>query len=202
MKPILAFLVLLSACAAASAIPVSPANLALQGTASQSSTGYNGPAALAIDGNTSGHHADGSVSHTADGDSAPWWMVALGGDHEIGNVTVHNRTDCCADRLRDFTLELLDDGATVASEFVQGDYGTWGFFEFNGIKADAVRISKGSLYLSLAEVQVFAVDRTTPGTVPEPATLGLLLAAAGVGAALRRRSGIRRRGAVAWAVVG
>lgn len=188
MKHILVPLALWSACAAASALTVSATtNLALQGTATQSTTGYNGPAALAIDGNTSGHHGEGSVSHTGDGDSAPWWMVALGADHEIAIVNVFNRSDCCTDRLRDFTVELLDGGVTVASQFLQGSYGTWGFFDFGGVTADAVRISKFTPYLSLAEVQVFAVDVTPPGTVPEPTSLALLLAAAGVGGALRLR---------------
>ena len=40
-------------------------NVALGALAVQSSTGFNGPPQLAVDGNTSGVYLDGSVTHTA-----------------------------------------------------------------------------------------------------------------------------------------
>ena len=52
-------------------------NLALAGVASQSSTAYDGPAALANDGNTNGRYAEAkSTSHTRPSDN-PWWEVDL-----------------------------------------------------------------------------------------------------------------------------
>ena len=37
-----------------------------------------------------------------------WWEVDLGGAQQIERVVVHNRTDCCQERLQGFTLQLLD----------------------------------------------------------------------------------------------
>lgn len=67
-------------------------NVALQGAASQSSTGYDGPAKLANDGNTDGDYAKKSVSHCAQQDD-PWWEIDLKGEMPIDSVTVWNRTD-------------------------------------------------------------------------------------------------------------
>lgn len=67
-------------------------NVALQGVASQSSTGFNGPANLANDGNTDGDYAKKSVSHCAQQDD-PWWELDLKSEMPIDSVTVWNRTD-------------------------------------------------------------------------------------------------------------
>ncbi|QIF05950.1 DUF1553 domain-containing protein [Roseimicrobium sp. ORNL1] len=67
-------------------------NVALQGAASQSSTGYDGPAKLANDGNTDGNYAKKSVSHCAQQDD-PWWEIDLKSEMPIDSVTVWNRTD-------------------------------------------------------------------------------------------------------------
>lgn len=60
--------------------------------ASQSSTGFDGPAHLAVDGNASGTYTDGSVTHTAT-EADPWWEVDLGADHPVEQVAFWNRTD-------------------------------------------------------------------------------------------------------------
>jgi len=68
-------------------------NLALKGTASQSSTDFEGPAKLAIDGNTSGDFTGGhSVTHTRKSEN-PWWKVDLGTETVIDRIIVWNRTD-------------------------------------------------------------------------------------------------------------
>jgi len=67
-------------------------NVARQGKASQVSTDYDGPAALAIDGKTDGDYAQKSVSHTAAGDN-PWWEVDLGKAVTLDRVAIWNRTD-------------------------------------------------------------------------------------------------------------
>jgi mono/diheme cytochrome c family protein len=85
-------------------------NLAQQGKAKQSSTGFNGPAHLANDGNTDGHYANAkSTSHTATSDN-PWWEVNLGKNSEIDRIVIWNRTDAASatQRLQNFTVSLLD----------------------------------------------------------------------------------------------
>ncbi|HVK22769.1 MAG TPA: alpha-L-fucosidase, partial [Actinokineospora sp.] len=80
------------------------ANIALGMPATQSSTlaGSGAAASRAVDGNTNGSYTAGSVTHTADAplDTNPWWQVDLGSSQAVGTIKLFNRTDCCADRLR------------------------------------------------------------------------------------------------------
>ena len=84
-------------------------NVAVKGKASQSSTGFNGPAALAIDGNTDGDYAAAtSTTHTNE-DQDPWWEVDLGSASRVDKVVIWNRTDSdLGYRLKGFRLALLD----------------------------------------------------------------------------------------------
>lgn len=84
-------------------------NIALKAKASQSSTYSGKGASLAIDGNTNGDYAKGSVSHTAAGDS-PWLELDLGADVSVEEVRVWNRTDGngIKDRLAGYKISLLD----------------------------------------------------------------------------------------------
>jgi hypothetical protein len=66
----------------------SSGDLALGKTATQSSTGYSSPASRAVDGNTDGNWAAGSVSHT-NLDHQPWWEVE--GRLKPGAANVFNR---------------------------------------------------------------------------------------------------------------
>ncbi|TDD27308.1 hypothetical protein E1218_10780 [Kribbella turkmenica] len=79
-------------------------NLSTNRPATQSSTDV-GTAARAVDGNTNGVFAAGSVSRTASS-SQPWWQVDLLTDSRVGNVTVHNRTDASADKLNNAVVFL------------------------------------------------------------------------------------------------
>lgn len=159
-------------------------NLALTGVATQSSTSFNGPAWKANDGNTSGNYVFDSLSHT-DFQAQPWWQVALGADAAIDDVVVWNRTDCCAERLSDYTVSLWNDGTMVGSQFFAGTSPVTQSFSFGALVADTVRVQlSGTHYLSLAEVQVYAA--TTP--VPEPGTWALMLGGlAALGRVARRR---------------
>jgi len=82
-------------------------NIASHGIASQSTTGDGGLAGRAIDGNTSGLYAEGSVTHTT-GSSSPWWELDLGNPQSVERINIFNRTDCCGERLNKFTIKLLD----------------------------------------------------------------------------------------------
>lgn len=77
-------------------------NIATKGKATQISTGFGGPANLAIDGNRDGDYLKKSVSHTAQADN-PWIEVDLGKEHPLDHVMIWNRTDATtADRLQQF----------------------------------------------------------------------------------------------------
>lgn len=92
---------------------------------------------LAVDGNTDGVFADGSVTHTA-GTEPGWWQVDLGSNQPVGKIVVWNRTDCCGDRLTNFTISISinADGSapiwsylvttppTVSASFILTTFGT------------------------------------------------------------------------------
>ena len=85
-------------------------NIAPQGEATQSSTDFNGPAKLAIDGNTDGRFVEAaSTSHTAASDN-PWWEVDLKSEQPIERLVVWNRTDNgTSERLSNFRLLVLNE---------------------------------------------------------------------------------------------
>lgn len=143
---------------------VVPTNLALDGTATQSSDRpSDGFAPNAIDGNTNGVYADGSVSHTganATLDPEPWWQVDLEENYTIESINIFNRTDCCSDRLDNYTVQVIDlDGVTVFSEFF-ADYPNPSIIvSTGGVIGSVVRISKtSSTALSLTEVEVYGYE--------------------------------------------
>jgi hypothetical protein len=84
-------------------------NVALAGTASQSSTAFDGPAKLAIDGNTDGDYFKAkSTTHTQTEDH-PHWEVDLGADAAIDRIVIWNRTDGnLHTRLTQFRVAVLD----------------------------------------------------------------------------------------------
>ncbi len=59
-------------------------NVAPKGKASQSTTGFAGPAKYGNDGNTDGNYEKKSVTHTAQ-ENNPWWEVDLGKEMPIEN---------------------------------------------------------------------------------------------------------------------
>lgn len=84
-------------------------NIAASGEASQSSTDQNGPANLAIDGNTEGNFQQKSVTHTRNSEN-PWWELDLKATQEITRIVVWNRTDDGTQkRLANARLVILDD---------------------------------------------------------------------------------------------
>lgn len=151
-------------------------NVALGGSAEQSSTSFGGVPERAIDGNTDGVFRRDSVTHTSPADSNPWWQVDIGDRFQIDEVVLWNRTNqCCTSRLADFTVFISDDpfrdDATITE--LRGDPNVTaidhpGELEDVSVSLDVdttgqfVRIQKpaGSA-LSLAEVQVLATPVPT-----------------------------------------
>ncbi|MDE0892303.1 MAG: DUF1553 domain-containing protein, partial [Planctomycetota bacterium] len=67
-------------------------NIAPLGEAHQSSVTYDGPAALALDGDKNGDHYAGSVSH-AGPETDPWWELDLGEEHPVDSISLWGRTN-------------------------------------------------------------------------------------------------------------
>ncbi|MEM6806043.1 MAG: PQQ-dependent sugar dehydrogenase, partial [Bacteroidota bacterium] len=76
-------------------------NLALNKSTQQSSTYPGAVSSRAVDGNTNGEWAAGSVANTQD-EANPWWEVDLGDTYFMHSVKVWSRINCCQDRLSDF----------------------------------------------------------------------------------------------------
>lgn len=147
-------------------VQLNDVNRALGRTASQSSTGFGGVASRAVDGDTSGVHANGGVTHTLM-TAQPWWQVDLGDRINLGLIRIYNRTECCSDRLSDVHIfvsdtdmtgrsvsSLLND-ADVHKAYIAGQVGTIGDVGSIG-SGRYLRIQlAGTNFLSLAEVEVF-----------------------------------------------
>lgn len=144
-----------------------PVNLAAGKPATQSSTANGGLASRAVDGNTDGAWSHGSVTHTTENTSQPWWQVDLQSVQEVGTVTLWNRSDCCGDRLNGVELRVSSDGTTWHSYPVPRTAGA----KVTVAVARAARYVKvqhpGVGTLSLAEVQVSPLENLARG---KPAT--------------------------------
>lgn len=143
-------------------------NIAKGKPAIQSATSYGGVASRAVDGNTNGNYNGGSVTHT-DHRWRPSWSVDLLNDYRITEVKVHNRTDCCSERLKGASVILK----TASKQFIiigtLNGNGTQ-TIPVNNIEARNVIIQlPSSGILSLAEVEVFG---TLDGNRPESETNG------------------------------
>jgi len=138
------------------------------GTATQSSTRAGATADRVIDGNTDGVFDDGSVSHTND-DLDAWWQEDLGASHDLHNVRIYPRTDCCTSRLSNFwvfaSAQPFDTTLTPAKQATQA--GVSAFHYPGAATADPLTIAlsapgtryiliqlDGTNYLSLAEVDI------------------------------------------------
>nr|XP_034315266.1 neurogenic locus notch homolog protein 2-like [Crassostrea gigas] len=141
-------------------------NIALRKPVEQSSTYHEYNASYAVDGNRETNFLVHVCTHTADGDTNPWWRVDLMAVYYITSVRILNRgTDANGDvsfRLEDVTVTVgwtKSDistpcgsfaGPGTASQLVVIDCTT-------SPRGRFVKISKTTQYLSLCEVDVFGV---------------------------------------------
>lgn len=126
-------------------------NLAYGKPTTQSSTAYGGISSRAVDGNASGNYDTGSVTHT-DSAGESWWMVDLEAAQRVSEVVIANRSDCCSERLHDFTVSVSADGVHWDDYFWAGVAGPTAIVPI-GRTARYIKIRKPGV-LSLAEVKV------------------------------------------------
>ncbi len=156
-------------------------NLAFGKPARQSSEyqpgkGYG--AGKAVDGVTKGDLM--SVAATS-GHQSDWWEVDLGAAYDIDRVVIWNRTDCCWDRLQNFTLLVSESPITNTNE-VSGNGGKFGPLSpwKPSMTNYAVAVNRRGRYvriaggggIALAEVQVFgkAADPFSASSNPTTAS--------------------------------
>lgn len=147
--------------------PTPVANNVAQGkSATQSSTGFSGVPARAVDGNTGGNYNNGSVTHT-NAEANAWWQVDLGNSYQLSSIVLWNRTDCCADRLSNFYVFVSTSDMTGSSFTALLNNASVWRYQVTGQAPTQLTIPStasgrfvrvqlaGTNYLSLAEVQVF-----------------------------------------------
>jgi F5/8 type C domain len=147
-----------------------PHNLALNRTATQSSSLLPGAtdAPAAADGMTDGNFFDGSLASTNQ-DAHAWWQIDLGVSAAVNSVVVWNRTDGSQSRLSDYWVFVSNTpfSSTDTPTTLQNRAGTFSSHQtvapspssaivIPGAQGRYVRVQlSGTNYLSLAEVQIF-----------------------------------------------
>jgi hypothetical protein len=140
---------------------VSGTNLARSGTASQSQAAHGGAAQRAIDGDTNGAWRNGSVTHTTPSSNS-WWQVELPHSSDLDQIVIHNRTDCCSERLTEFSVSVLDANDNVVwTQFYTETPDSTLTINLDTV-GKKVKVNLNGT-LSLAEVEVF-------GTAPDVTT--------------------------------
>lgn len=157
----------------ARAYRVAPSNLALNKSATQSSTSSwstTNDAQGAVDGVKNGRWG----FHTG-AERNPWWQVDLQSSATLTEIRVFNRLDCCAERARSLRILLSDDGLNWRTMYRHdgtafgGNDGQPLIVSLNAEKARFVRLQlDASEYFHLDEVEVFGYE----GGAGAPATDG------------------------------
>lgn len=84
-----------------------PTDIAQFKPTKQSSVFEVAGSARAVDGNTDGNWGNRSVIHS-NGSDQPWWEVNLLDVYDISSITIYNRTDCCPERLDNFSIRVSE----------------------------------------------------------------------------------------------
>ena len=151
-------------------------NVAQGRTVANSSDWPGFAAANAADGNPF------TYSHTFNTPIPCWWEVDLGGNFDISTILMLNRYDCCLPRLRDITVEILDETLTPVytspllnpANALNGPPSVGVDLSGGVVRGRYVRVTRtpdgggdDNIVLALGEVQVFG---TVPPGVPPTIT--------------------------------
>ena len=160
---------------------LSPLNLALGATASQSTTKGDGLASFAVDGNVMGDDNwgdDADMTHTETQADA-WWKVDLGESYLLDSISIYNRTDTrpfILGRLSDFyvfvssgdidgnrpTADLLNDPQLSSIYFPGPAGGVEGFSLGTQVGRFLLIKLTGSGPLHMAEVEIYGCENSPP----------------------------------------
>ena len=159
-------------------------NVALSGTANQSSTAYGGAAGRAIDGNTNGNYNNDSVTHTDNNSDTEYWEVDLGNIINITNIIFYNRTNCCSDRISNVYVLVSDtpfptDVSDLNGSLANADF-TFQFATGESAASVAIPVNESGRYvrlqksgdnidkdLSIAELEVYTYGDTDNDGTPD-----------------------------------
>ncbi|KAG8436108.1 hypothetical protein GDO86_007280 [Hymenochirus boettgeri] len=137
-------------------------NVALRGTAYQSSTEEEGEPEKAVDGSLQSRVPSKHCSKTTV-ETDPWWTVDLKSSHKIWSVAV-TRADCCSEELDGAEIHLGDSAFSWKKNPICGTISKIGFgetysFNCNGMEGRFVTIvlPGDAKSLTLCEVQIFGV---------------------------------------------
>uniref|UniRef100_H3AD60 Fucolectin tachylectin-4 pentraxin-1 domain-containing protein n=1 Tax=Latimeria chalumnae TaxID=7897 RepID=H3AD60_LATCH len=143
---------------------VTRTNVALNGTAVQSSLCDQGVPEHAIDGNRNSVYGSLSCTHTKY-EMNPWWIVDLQQPHRISVVLITNRGDCCWERLKGVEIHIgnsmekngtLNHRCASVSEVERGSTEAFCCGELEGSYV-TITIPGREEYLTLCEVEVYGV---------------------------------------------
>ncbi|XP_062401400.1 uncharacterized protein LOC134092516 isoform X2 [Sardina pilchardus] len=143
-------------------------NIALQRQAAQSSLyDSNGFSKYAVDGDRNPNYGEKGCAHTYQ-ENNPWFRVDLLSRFDITRVTITNRRDCCADRIRGAEIRIGDSlenngNSNTRAVIIQSiPAGASIAFDFQPIKGRYVNVVlPGSLkILQLCEMEVYAIIET------------------------------------------
>ncbi len=159
-------------------------NVALGGTATQSTTTHGGTADRAIDGWVNGMWSQGTITHTDTAATNSWWEVDLGHTWLLAEVHLHNRGDCCWTRLSNFHLSVFAGPTEIwGQDYFLGSgnveqHGRLAVLLPAGTYGDRVRVellgtnNDGNGVLSLSEVVVLGGAIGTQYCTSAPSSLG------------------------------
>jgi len=129
-------------------------NVAENGVASQSSTGWNGVADRAIDGNADSNYWGDSCSHTGDINDG-WWKLDFDEDILVNSVIIYNRADCCAERINGVQVYAGENLCGTIS-YVEGQAAYVAECPEHSLSNSVTIMAAEDQYLTLCEVKVMA----------------------------------------------
>ncbi|KAL3867992.1 hypothetical protein ACJMK2_040832 [Sinanodonta woodiana] len=122
--------------------------------------GFPYTASLAVDGIKTTHFYGNSCSHTAVGQSSPWWEVYLQGLYEVSSIKIYQRDDANRRSLEGFIVDGMQSNNNYFTIDHSGLYSTGNITislhpkrQFKSIR---IRLLRNDAFICLCEVEVFA----------------------------------------------